>query len=152
MVPAGDEAANFPSHASVHLDHESDGTVGLVLRQGGAVVRSHRDVGAVNKGRPNVGVFVALVDGLDGGEVGDLLAVIDGVGVEIVVVDADFAIRVTGGNGDLKVGGEEDRGGHVEGVDGGVLEGEPWFLGLEDGPCDEESKEDDEGEDEESGA
>lgn len=122
------------------------------MSQGFAVVRSHGDVGAVNKGGPDVGVLVALVNRLDAGEVSNLLVVVRGEGVESIVVDADPVVRVMGGDGDLEVGGEEDRGGDIEGVDGGVLEGESGFPGLEDGPCDKESKEDDEGQDEESGA
>ncbi|KAL8094948.1 hypothetical protein AgCh_036457 [Apium graveolens] len=50
--------------------------------------------------------------------------------MELIVVNADFAIRVLGGDCELKVGGEKSRvGGDVEGVEGGVLEDETGIFG-----------------------
>ncbi|KAL1821213.1 hypothetical protein ACET3Z_016082 [Daucus carota] len=153
MIPTRSEGSNFPSHPSIHLDHQQYIPAGLILAQRHPVVRRHRDVGAVDKRRPDVGVFVALVGGEDGGEVSDLLAPVGGEDVELVVVDSDFAVGVSGVDGDLEVGGEEvGDGGDVEGVDGGVLEGEAGLFGLENGPDDEEGEEADEEDDEEDGA
>lgn len=151
MIPPGDKPPNSPSNPSVDLNNQRYLTIGLILSQRRAVVRRHRDVGSVHKRRPDVVVFVALVHRLDGGEVSDLLVFVRREDVEFIVVNSDSVVGVMGGDGDLKVGGEEDRGGDVEGVDGGVLESESGFSGLKDCPCDEESEEDEEGEDEESG-
>lgn len=152
VVPPGDKPPNSPSHPSGHLDNHRDGTVGLVLSQRSTIVRRHRNVVAVDKGRPDVVILVALVHRLDSGKVSNLLVMVRRKDVKSVIVDADPVIRVMGGDGDLKVGRKKDRGGDVEGVDGGVLEGESGFPGLKDCPCDKERKEDEEGEDEESGA
>lgn len=102
---------------------------------------------AVDEGGPDVDLLVALVGGGDGGAEGDLLAVIGGVDVEPVVVDADLVVGVSGGEGHLEVGGEEVRCGEVEGVDGGVLEDEPGLVWLEDGPDEEHHHQNDEGQD-----
>ena len=53
----------------------------------------------------------------------------------------------------MDVGGEDVwRGGDVEGVYGGVLEDEFWFLGAEDGEDEEDDDEEDEVEDEKADA
>lgn len=75
---------------------------------------------------------------MDLGTVGDLLAVVGGVGVEAVVVDAELVVGVAGVDGDLEVDGEEAGDGGVEGVDGDVLEDEAGLVGLDDGPSEEE--------------
>ncbi|GER41841.1 hypothetical protein STAS_18573 [Striga asiatica] len=142
MVAAGDEGTDPPLDPAGDLDGEADGAGGLVLAEGEAVVGCDGDVVAVEERGPDVEVMVALVDGRDGGGVGDLLAVVGGVGGEAVVVDADSGVGVVGG------GGDDVWGGDVEGEDGGVLEDESGLVGLEDGP----DYEDEEDEDEESGA
>lgn len=146
MITAGDEGANLPPHAAVDLDDQVDGAAGLVLGEGDAVVRSHRDGVAVDEGRPDVVILVALVDGGDDGVIGDLLVVVGGVDVHPVVVDADAGIGVAGVDGDLDGGGDDVGGGDVEVEDGGVLEGEAGLLGLEDGPHHEDDEEEHEGE------
>lgn len=82
---------------------------------------------------------------------GDLLAVIGGVDVEFVVVNADFIVGVAGGESDLEIGGEEVWRGEVEGVNGGILEDEMWLRGSEDEPYKEDYEEDGEDEGEEGG-
>ncbi|KAA8516802.1 hypothetical protein F0562_017088 [Nyssa sinensis] len=151
-VPARYEAPNFPSHPSIELDQQQHGPVGLVLAEGDAVVRSHRHVRPVDERRPDVDVFVTFVSGWNGGHVCDLLAVVGGEDVEFIVVNPDVIVRVSGGDGDLEVGGEEVGGGDVEGVDGGILEDELWLFGLQNGPNDENDEEEDEVEDEKSSA
>lgn len=152
MITPSNDGPNFPSHPSVNLDQHPYGPSLLVLAQRHAVVRRHRHVGPGNEGRPNVDVLVALVRRRYGGVVGDLLAPVGGVGVEFVVVDSDSSVGVSGGDGDLKVGGNEiGKGGEVEGVKGGVLEGKTRFFGLENGPYDEDCEEDDEEDDEDTG-
>lgn len=75
---------------------------------------------------------MALIRGRKQIREGDLLAVVGGVDVEFVVVNADSLVRVSGRDGDLEGGGEESRDGEVEGVDGGVLEEEVRLGGAED--------------------
>lgn len=68
--------------------------------------------------------------------------------MELIVVNADFTIRVPRRDCELEVGGEESGiGGDVEGVEGGVLEDETGLFGLENGPCDENCEAYDEEED-----
>lgn len=69
-----------------------------------------------------------------------MLAAVRGVNVEFVVVNSDFGVRISRGNGYLDVGGEEARGRDVEGVDGGVLEDEVWFCWSEDEPNEEDDE------------
>ena len=76
---------------------------------------------------------MALIGGLDLRTECDLLVAVNGIDIELVVVDADLVVWVARGEGDLEAGGEEV-GGDVEGVNGGVLEDEFWFCGLEYGP------------------
>ncbi|KZV43207.1 hypothetical protein F511_39939 [Dorcoceras hygrometricum] len=128
MVTAGGERTDLPFHAAVKLDYHRDGAVIQRHREVGPVVRRHRDVGPVDKRRPNVDILVALVDRRDGGEVGDLLAVVGGVDVHPIIVDADFGVGVSGEDGDLNDGGDDN------------------------GPDDEDGQEDDEADDEEGGA
>ncbi|KAA8518468.1 hypothetical protein F0562_015942 [Nyssa sinensis] len=151
-VLASCEASNFPSHPSIDLDYQHDGTGGLVLAEGDAVVRRHRHVRSGDEWRPNVDVFVALVSRWYGGVVCDLLVAVASVDVEFVVVDADLVVRVPRVDGDLDVGGEIIGGGDVEGEDGGVLKDEAWFPGLEDGPDDEDEEEEDEVDNQKSSA
>lgn len=134
MVAAGDEGADLPLNAAVNFDGHFDAAVSLVLGEGEAVVGGDGDVVAVDKRRPDVDVFVALVDGVDDGVVGDLLVVVGAVDVELVVVDADLGVGVAGVDGDLDGGGDDVGGGDVEGEDGGVLEDEAGLLRLENGP------------------
>lgn len=135
MITSGDKGANFPSDPSINLDHQLDGTVSLVLGEGLAVKRSYGDVSPRYEGGPSVDGLVALVDRRNSGEVSDLLAPVGSVNVEFVVVNTNFVIRVSGRDRNLEVGGEEVwNGGDVEGVEGGVLDYEAGFFGLEDGP------------------
>jgi len=147
MVSAGDKGPDFPSDPSVDLDGELHGPIGLVLAERDRIVRRDRHLGAVDEGGPDVDILVALVGRRDGGAEGDLLVAIGGVHVEPVVVDADLVVGVSGGDGDLEVGGQEVRGGEIEGVDGGVLEDEPGLVGLEDGPHEKHHHQNDEGQD-----
>lgn len=95
---------------------------------------------------------MALVGGIDDGEVGDLLVIVVAVDVELVVVDANPGIGVAADYGDLDGGEQDVGGGDVEGEDGGILDGEAGLFGLEDDPDDEDHDEDEEGDDEECGA
>lgn len=110
VVTAGGVGADLKTDSSVNLDEEHHCSIGLVLGEGDAVERSHRDVDAGDERRPDVDVLVALVNGGYGGVVGDLLALVGGVGVELVVVDAELVVWVAGDDGDLDCGGEEVRG------------------------------------------
>ena len=76
---------------------------------------------------------MALIGGWDLRTECDLLVAVNGIDIELVVVDADLVVGVARREGDLEAGGEEV-GGDVEGVNGGVLEDEFWFCGLEYGP------------------
>lgn len=89
---------------------------------------------------------MALISGGQQCGEGDLLAVVGGVDVDSVVVNADSVVRVSRGDRDLEGGGEEICGGEVEGVDGGVLEDEMWLGGAEDDPYDEDDEEDEDDE------
>lgn len=152
MVTTGDKRSDLPLNAAVNFDDHVDGAVGLVLRESNSVVGRDGYGVAVDKGRPNVDVLVALIDRRYNGVVGDLLAVVGGVDVQLVVVDSDLGVGVTGVNGDLEGGGDDVRRRDGEVEDGGVLEDETGFFGLKDGPCYQENHQDDEAEDEKSGA
>ncbi|CAI9779807.1 unnamed protein product [Fraxinus pennsylvanica] len=134
MVPAGDEGPNSPFNTAIDLDDQPNGSIGFVLAEGDAVVWRHRDTSSVNEWRPDVFVLVALVHRWNDCVVGNLLVVIGGVDFHFLVVNADFGIRVSRVDGDLNAGGDDARGRDVEAEDGGVLEGEMWFSGLENGP------------------
>lgn len=101
VVTAGDIGADFESHPSIDLESEADRSGRLVLAEGGAVVGRHGDVNTGDKRRPDVDVLVALVNRRNGGVIGDLLAAVGGEDVELVVVDADLVVGVTGVNGYL---------------------------------------------------
>lgn len=104
MVAAGDEGSDLPADSSVNFDDNKDVTVGLILAQSLEVKRRNRNVGAVNKRRPNVDLFVALVRRRDGGPVCDLLIPVGHVGVEAVVVNSDVVVWVSRRQRDLKIG------------------------------------------------
>lgn len=93
---------------------------------------------------------MALISSRQRSAVGDLLVTISSIEVELIVVDTDFVIRVTGRDGDLKSGGEEVGIGHVEDVNGGVLEDELRLSGTKNGPNKKNSDESDEEEDEDA--
>ncbi|KZV30686.1 polygalacturonase-like [Dorcoceras hygrometricum] len=108
---------------------------------------------SVEKWRPHGGVSVSLV-GAGREECGerDFLEAVGGVDVGLVVKDGDSCVGIVGGNGGLNGGGEGvGGGGEVEGVNGGVLEGEVWFSWAEDEVYCEDKKEDEEDEGEYSG-
>lgn len=65
MVLPGDECPDLKSHPPINLDQQKDGAGGLVLSQSDGVVGSDGDVGAVDEGRPDVDILVALVGGRD---------------------------------------------------------------------------------------
>lgn len=152
MVPPRDPRPDLPLDPPVDLNVDHYGAGGaLVLLQRGQHKRRDGDDIAEEKRRPDGEVAVALVGvGERGGE-GDLLAPVGGVDAERVVVDADARVGVVGGEGDLHGEGEGVGcgGGEVEGVEGGVLEGEVGLCGAEDDPDeeDDEEDEDDEGRD-----
>lgn len=95
---------------------------------------------------------MTLVHRRDGGVISDLLAPVGGVGVRSVVVNAYVVVGVAGEDGDLDGGREDVWGGDVEIEDGGVLEDETGFVGLENGPYDEDYEEDEKEEDYKGGA
>nr|GMD86721.1 hypothetical protein F511_29086 [Ipomoea batatas] len=128
VVTAGGEGPDSPLNAAVKFNGDPNGAGVLVLTEVGAVKRRNGDVIAVDKRGPEVSVLVALVYRRDNGVIGDLLVVVGGEGVELVVVDADAAVGVVGGDGDLDGGGEDVGGGDVEVVDGG-FSGGFWFSG-----------------------
>ncbi|CAH9068431.1 unnamed protein product [Cuscuta epithymum] len=144
MVMSGDDGPHPPLNSPYNPDGEQDGAVSPVQGQRVAVEGRNGDVAAVNKRRPNVDALVALVDRRDVGVESDLLVVVRGVGPEPVVVNADVAVGVPGDDGDLDGGGQDVGGGEVEVEDGGFLEHESGFRGLENGPNEEDGEEDDE--------
>lgn len=147
VVAAGDEGADLPADPAVSSDGDEDGTRSLVLAEALEVEGCDGDVGAVDKGRPNVDLFVALIGGRDGGAEGDLLALVSDVGFEAVVVDSDVVVRVAGDERDLETGCQEVGDGGVEGVNGDVLKSEGRFGGSEDCPYEKNSEQDKEEED-----
>lgn len=127
MVLAGNEGPDLPPDPAVNLDQQKNRAGILVLHESYGVVRSDGDVGAVDERRPDVDVLVALVHrGYESRE-GDLLATVCRIDVELVVVDADLVVRVSGGDGDLEAGGEDVGDGGVEVENGDVLEDEFRF-------------------------
>uniref|UniRef100_A0A0A0KKM0 Uncharacterized protein n=1 Tax=Cucumis sativus TaxID=3659 RepID=A0A0A0KKM0_CUCSA len=151
MVAAGDEGTDFESDAAVEFNGQLDGTNGLILIKGGAVVGRDGNVVTDEEGRPDVDIVVALVGWLNAGTESDLLVMVNGVDVEAVVIDSDLVVRVTGIDGDLDTGGDEVSGGEIEEVDGGVLDDEFGLCGLKNGPNKEDCEEDEEEKNEDSG-
>lgn len=147
MISSCSNSPNFPFDPPINLDHHSNRPGFLIFGKKGTIVGSNGDVGSVNKRRPNVRVFVALISIRDSCVICDLLAMVRGVNTEFIVVDADFVVRVSGPNGDLELGGEEVGRRDVEVEDCGVLEHETGFMGLENCPCYEDDEEDDEDDD-----
>lgn len=72
-----------------------------------------------------------------------MLTPVRGVDVDSIVVNPDVLVRVSGGEGDLEVGGEEVWGGDVEGEDRGILEDEAGFRRAKDEEYEEDYEEDD---------
>ncbi|KAK4441322.1 hypothetical protein Salat_0467100 [Sesamum alatum] len=142
MILPGDERPDFPPDSAVNSDVNHHRPRHLILVQGDGKVRRHRDGVAVQKGRPDGDVFVALIGGGELRREGDLLAVVGGVDVELVVVNTDSVVGVAGGEGHLEGGGEKVGRGDVEGVDGDVLEDEMGLGGAEDEPDEEDYEED----------
>lgn len=131
IVMPGGKWSNFPFQLPVDVDDQPDVPVGLILAQRRAVVRGHGDAVSVNKRRPNICVFVALVSRQYGCVVSDLLVPISGKDVEFIVENSNFGIRVMRINSDLKIRGEEiGKGCDIESVNGCVLEDETRFFGL----------------------
>ncbi|CAL9185367.1 unnamed protein product, partial [Musa hybrid cultivar] len=106
----------------------------LFLQQGLHKLRRYRHGGSVEVERPDGDVLVPLETGGKGGGESDPLVHVGGVGAEAVVVEADVAVGVEGGDGDMHDGGEEAvwGGGEVELVDGGVLDVEAGFGRAEE--------------------
>ncbi len=77
---------------------------------------------------------MALISGRELSTESDLLVAVNGIDVESVVVDTDLVVWIAGRDSDFEPGGEEVWGGDVEGINGGVLEDEFGFGGLEDCP------------------
>ncbi|KAJ4705382.1 hypothetical protein OWV82_022168, partial [Melia azedarach] len=150
MILPRNESPDFPSHPSINLEHQRYNPTGLILGQRNSIVRRHRHRVSVHIRRPDVYFLVALISSRQRSAVGDLLVTISSIEVELIVVDADFVIRVTGRDGDLKAGGEEVGIGDVEDVNGGVLEDELRLSGTKNGPNKKNSDESDEEEDEDA--
>lgn len=89
--------------------------------------RRHRLLVANQRGAEEVRLLAVLVEGVDGGDVGDLLAVVGCVEQELIVVDSDFLVWIGGEEGELNVGVEGGGGGEVELSDVSVFEGEVGF-------------------------
>lgn len=134
VVAAGDEGADLPTNPTLGSDGDEDVTVTLVLAEAEEIERRDGDVGAINKRRPNIDLFMALICRRDGGSVRDLLAPVGHEGFEAIIVNTDAVVRVTRDERDLKIRSEEVRHGGVEGVDGDVLEREGGFGGSKDCP------------------
>lgn len=155
MVPSGDPSPHFPLNPTVDLDVDQHAAGGLVLAENLEHEGGDGDGGAVEEGRPDGGVAVALVGGRERGGEGDLLAAVGGVGVEFGVVNADAVVgvegrerhlhgqceRVRGGGGG---GGRVAGGGEVEGVHGGVFQDEAGLGRPEDDPYEEDYEENEE--------
>lgn len=152
LVAAGDDVSDLPADPAVNFDEQRQGSGVAVLIQRRTDERRDGDGGAGDEGGPDIDVLVALVESGDDGAESDLLVPVDGVDVELVVVDSDPAIGVAGGDGEEEIGGEEAGDGGVEGVDGDVLEEESGLRGPEDGPDDEDREEDEEDENPHGGA
>jgi len=142
VVTAGDEGADLPADPAVGFDVDEDCTLSPVLAEAEEVEGRDGDVSAVDKRRPNINLFVALIGGRDGGAVGDLLAPVSDVGFEAVVVDSDVVVRVARDKRDLEVRCQEIGHGGVEGVNGDVLESESRFGWSKDGPYEKNSDQD----------
>lgn len=149
VISTRNPSTHLPSKPSNNLDVEQERPGGQILIQGNGQVGNHW-LGADQEGRPVVDTLVILVGGRQICELGDLLATVGGVDVELVVVDTDLVIGVARGNGHLQVGGDEVGGGDVELVHCNVTQREAGFGGTEDEPDEKYDDEDCYDEDEEA--
>ncbi|GLT90106.1 hypothetical protein SLE2022_080580 [Rubroshorea leprosula] len=131
MVPAGGKAPDLPPHSPVSFDQQRHAAAALFLIQQDGVEGSDGYVCAADKRRPDIDFVGALERRRDCSGEGDLLAVVGGVNVELVVVDAGSVVGIAGFDGDLKIGGEEVGSGGVEDGDSDVLEDEGEDLAKE---------------------
>lgn len=89
--------------------------------------RSQRNEVPVEDRRQNIDVLVALVERLQRGIDGHLLADVGSVGADPVIIDADPPVRVSRQDGELQAGGQQVAG-DVKLADGRILHIEPWIM------------------------
>uniref|UniRef100_A0A7C8YQM3 Uncharacterized protein n=1 Tax=Opuntia streptacantha TaxID=393608 RepID=A0A7C8YQM3_OPUST len=102
MVLTRDPSTHFPLYPPIDLDVHLDNPGVLILEERESEVRCHRDVVAVQKGRPDRDVLVTLVRGGYPGCVRHLLVMVRRVHIQPLVVDSDSLVGVAGGQGDLE--------------------------------------------------
>ena len=95
MILPCDQRPYFPPHAPIGAYHQPYEPTTLLISQRDGVVRSDRNSGSVNKRRPDVVFFVALIRRRDSCPESYLLVPVSSVDVETVVVDSDLGVRVT---------------------------------------------------------
>lgn len=127
VIGTGDPCADLPPELSMEAHFDQHITSSLILRQRHCEVWRDGHIGAVHVRRPNANVVVSLVLDWQCGGDGDLLALVESVHIELVIVDADAAVGIEGLEGDLEGGGEEGGTCQVEVVDDQVLEIVPRF-------------------------
>jgi hypothetical protein len=164
VVVSGDEGAGLVADPAVDADGDEQVAGGLVLGDGDGEVGRELDVVAGEERGPDGEVRVALVHRRQRRRHGDAEALVLGVHVGAVVVDAHALVAVAGGEGGLHGDGEEGEvagggggagvgttGGDVEADDGEVVEVEARLGGAEDEPDDEDDEEEEEEKDAEDG-
>lgn len=140
------------SHPKMQSHHDMEKPISTLLLKIALLIRSKNHcVLTLEHDRPKRRrVLVALVEcgGKDGGEA---VVGVEGVGLDLVVVDADFTVRVAHGEVDGEVEGQlvGGGGGEVEGAHGGVGGVEFGLVGADQEPEEEDdySDDDEDGED-----
>ena len=139
VVVPGDPAPDLPPDPAIDPDLQDEVPSCNILAQRVGEERREGDAGARQDRRPDVDVAVALVHLRQPGRQRDLLVLVGRRDVEAVVVDADAAVRVAGGERHLRRRGEQRRRavGQVELPERGVLQVEARVGGAEDQVDDE---------------
>lgn len=96
--------------------------------------RSHRQGGAGQESRQQIGFLRALVERREGGRKSYLLPLINGVYLKVVVVDSHSVIRVFWGESELDGGVEKVKVYEVKLIHIRLFHSEFWLGGMKDEP------------------
>ncbi|CAI9781394.1 unnamed protein product [Fraxinus pennsylvanica] len=133
--------SNSPSYFYTHLKVNQHCSAHLLLVQRNSKVRRQWHCTPAQSWRPNCHLFVSLISRRERCGGGNLLAAVRGRYFKFIVVYADSAIRVAGGEGHLEIGSKEVGGGEAEAISGGALEDEIRLRRAEDEPYKEDGDE-----------
>lgn len=93
-VPSRNPSTNLPPKLAIDFDIQNKLSGRLIAAHFISEGRRHRQSSSDQRGRQQIAFLVALIEGRNRGVDGDLLAFVCGVGLYLVVVNANFLIRV----------------------------------------------------------